>query len=268
MSSASTLGVGGPLFLMDNNTHIKELEQFHKQYPSMSLVDDLLIETLICIIMKPSQVWELGAGNGNWCSLMNHCSRPNNTEFTLVENFTLAKINDVKAAFWRKHHPYQFTTQEELISHMSNFDIKTNYFSEVKDLPTYIDKKIDIVRIDLDYPGPDQQKLANWILDNGSDNLVVIADDTLTNKCFHRFMIMQEQVAKGNLRLFWIGRDTSAWCRPKVDIEPFFHFASKFKNYYGSMKFNRPYTFFGYNQKYLIIRRHAPYSAGAEGKNT
>ena len=85
MSSASTLGVGGPLFLMDSNTHIKELEQFHKQYPSMSFVRDLLLETLIFKTMKPYQVWELGAGNGNWCSLMNHFSTFNKSCFSTCQ---------------------------------------------------------------------------------------------------------------------------------------------------------------------------------------
>jgi len=227
---------------------MKQIIRFTDQHTVMSDREDLLIETRIFKHFKPKNVYELGAATGNWCAAMNEFSSID-SHFTLVENF------DVLKNFPTLDIPFNETQLKE---NLSQFNINYDLIIDSVDNLKSTEEPIDLVRLDCD--PLDYNKLIRWIFDNASDNLIVLSDDIMPNRCPQRFMAFQEQVAKGNLKLIWVGIDTAAWVLPSTQVDKFYELVLKeLSDYYDVLEFCNPYTFFDIPQKHLVSRFGTPY---------
>ena len=184
----------------------------------MSWPHDNLIESRIIKAISAKEIWEIGAGTGSWCMMMDHCNRPNKINFHMVENFEYTASNFKPDFFW-PNTPKEFTdyvdqTQQDLNQEPINTKY---YFVDEQEIHSKLTESIDLVRIDIDPVNP--EATMKWILDNGSDNLVVIVDDTVE---ISRVMMMQEQIELGNLKLLWWGINSAAWCHPNINSTEIF----------------------------------------------
>ena len=193
----------------------EKIWKFSKLHKIMSWPHDNLIEYLIIKSVSPNTIWEIGAGTGNWCMLMDHMLRPDKVNFHMVEDFKWNSLNLKFDYFWPRT-PKEFTENIESTQSALNQDKinSTYYFVDEKEIHNKLDELIDVIRIDVDVADPDSTM--KWILDNGSKNLIVIVDDTVE---ISRVMMMQEQIELGNLKLLWWGINSAAWCRTDLNSD-------------------------------------------------
>ena len=228
----------------------KKLMNFINNYDVMSYPEDLLVEICISKFYKPKTIYELGCASGNWCAAINKFAKLYQSNFFLVDNFALAKnIKDLNV-------PKNIT---ELEQHLSKFDINATVIDNNIDCLSKPDREIDLVRLDCDTQN--HKKLVDWILTNGSKNLIILADDILPNKRFDRFLMFQEQVALGKLKLLWCGIESAAWCRAEVDTTNFLseYILELEKDIPYVKVIDEGYEFFGKKQTYLTTRSKKPY---------
>lgn len=227
---------------------MKELIKFTDKHTVMSDNDDILIESYIFKYFKPKIAYEIGAGSGNWCATINEFARTS-TLYYLVENFELLKT------FPTLDMPFN---ESQLRENLSDFNINYKLIIDSIDNLKQTPEPIDLVRLDCD--PIDYDKFVQWIFDNSSDNLVILSDDIMPNRCPQRFMTFQEQVGKGNLKLIWVGVDTAAWVKPSTKIDDFYDYIiGNLEDYYDVLKVIDDYSFFGIPQRHLVSRLGKPY---------
>jgi hypothetical protein len=116
-----------------------------------------------------------------------------------------------------------------------------------KEIHNKLDELIDVIRIDVDVADPDSTM--KWILDNGSNNLIVIVDDTVE---ISRVMMMQEQIELGNLKLLWWGINSAAWCRTDLNSDNILNSIVETPVEHFKQFQIRDQKFMGRNNKFLI----------------
>ena len=217
---------------------------------------DTLVELEIYKYFSPRSVWEFGAGTGSWAIIMNYLSGHSAT-FSMTENFTFVTSDRLRK--YRTDDQFWPETIKELSDHLDNSNSKlgVNMDYELYDKDIYhylnnIETPFEFVRLDCDLEKP--HETIEHIIENSTDNLVIIVDDVEPNGCLNRLMLLQEQVAKGKLRIFWTGVCTAAWCKPGVDIEPFFNSMELYRSAFKEMFMLGEYTSFGFPQQHLITR--------------
>lgn len=203
----------------DTIQDLHKIKNFYSKYKVLSCGEDDLMVFGIFKYMKPKSVWELGAGSGNWCMLMDYMMRPYCTTFHMVENF------DTTLDFNRPDYVSPVNSAD-LIMHVEKVQRELGHspinavyhFDNVENIYNQLDTAIDIAR--LDCTPLDPTAAIEWLIAQGSDNLVIVVDDTTITKCLDRVTAMQEQVAAGHLKPLWIGLDSAAWVRSTVDTTP------------------------------------------------
>jgi hypothetical protein len=239
-------------------------EFHHRLYTAQQLIGtkiqsetvDTLVELEIYKYFSPSSVWEFGAGTGSWAIAMNYLGG-HSAKFSMTENFTFVTMDHLKK--YRTDGQFWPETIKELADHLDNSNSKLGVHMEYelydKDICHYLNDittPFEFVRLDCDLEMP--HKTIEYIIENSTDNLVIISDDVEPNGCLNRLMLLQEQVAKGKLRIFWTGVCTAAWCKPSVDIEPFFDNIEIYRTAFKEMFVLAGYTSFGLPQRHLITR--------------
>ena len=217
---------------------------------------DTLVELEIYKYFSPSSVWEFGTGTGSWAIIMNYLGG-HSAKFSLTENFTfitLEHLSKYKTAgqFWPE-------SIKELADHLDASNLKLGmhmdyelYDKDICHFLTDIKTPFEFVRIDCDLEMP--HETIEYIIEHSTDNLVIISDDIEPNGCLNRLMLLQEQVAKGKLRIFWAGKCTAAWCKPNVDMEPFFNNMKMYHTAFKEMFILAEYKSFGLPQQHLVTR--------------
>lgn len=220
------------LAFFDNTTKInnpKDNDKMDQDYPlfreiqhliyhrfnAMSEICDQLVEVTILRHFKPTVIMEIGTGNGGWVSLMETMCRDGLLRhYMLLDDFSW--INNESTRHHVEKHQLPENVNElgrMLEGVLWSFDIINQTIDDyIKEDP---ETKIDLVRIDCEPKSVSHwQEIVEWIDRNGSDRLIVLCDDIKPNVALHRLLLMQQLVAEGKLRLFWIGNDAAAWCRP------------------------------------------------------
>ncbi len=176
-----------------------------KQHTAMANSHDTAIQVAIMDNINANIVCELGAGTGNWSGVVSKNLQNKNTRFVLVENFSQAEMyKDIG-------FPQDIQELQQNMSQFgTNFDIIT---SSLEALPE-LSEKVDVVRIDCDGPGDHYKDFTEWLLRNGSDRLVIFADDIRPNVRPDRLFMLHELVRRGDLEFLWGGYEEAAWCRP------------------------------------------------------
>lgn len=221
-----------------------------------SSLNDTLVEFAIYDYFKPHFVWEFGAGTGSWPIVMNYLGT-HSAKFFMTEDFSFSTVEHLKK--YRTKNQYWPSNLQELTAHIdkSNSLLGVNmdyeiYTTDVCHFLTSIDTPFDLVRIDCDLEMP--YETIEYILDHSSDNLVIISDDVAPHDCLNRLMLLQEQVAKGKLQIFWTGDCSAAWCKPTIDTRPFLEHMKIYKSGLNEMFVLDNYKFFGMQQRHLITR--------------
>jgi hypothetical protein len=250
---------------MHDNAELDPVYEFHHRlYTAQQLIGtkiqsetvDTLVELEIYKYFSPRSVWEFGAGTGSWAIAMNYLSG-HSAKFSMTENFTFVTVDYLQK--YRTDNQFWPETIKELSDHLDNSNSKLGVHMEYelydKDICHYLNDittPFEFVRLDCDLEMP--HKTIEHIIENSTDNLVIISDDVEPNGCLNRLMLLQEQVAKGKLRIFWTGVCTAAWCKPSVDIEPFFDNMEIYRSAFKEMFVLGEYTSFGLPQQHLITR--------------
>lgn len=221
-----------------------------------SSLNDTLVEFVIYNYFKPQSVWEFGAGTGSWAIVMNYLGT-HPAVFSMTENFAFITVEHLKK--YKTKNQFWPCNLQELTSHIdqSNWQLGVSmdyqiYTTDVCHFLNTIDTPFDLVRIDCDLEMP--YETIDYILDHSSNNLIIISDDVAPNVCLNRLMMLQEQVAKGKLKIFWTGESSAAWCKPDMDIGPFLEHMKIYKAGFKEMFVLDNYKFFGIQQQHLITR--------------
>lgn len=161
----------------------------------------LSIETMKAI--NATRIWDIGCGNCAWAIKVND-SLNGDATFELLDNFTFVKEQNLELL------PYWWPSdEEELIEHLDRNNLIYRFHNRhARYLP---DTEADFIRLDADEE--DENTIANCLF-NLSENGVIQQCDIKTNKSLWKFMMMQDEVIKGNLELVWIGEAEAVWSRP------------------------------------------------------
>lgn len=222
-----------------------EIDSDFKQYPAMANTHDTAIQVAIIDSIGAKTICELGAGTGNWSGVVARNLQNKNTKFTLVENF-------LEAEMYRDIGFPQ--NQIELQQHMNQFGLDCKIIeSSIDQLPDFEDK-IDVVRIDCDTYN--YEKFTQWLLRNGSDQLIIFADDIKLNVRPDRLFMLHELVRRGDLEFLWGGYEEAAWCRPgAVDkITLVKDIQAVYNEYYDFIHLSQHANFFGSPMSYVVTR--------------
>lgn len=187
------------------------------RFPVMSETSDQLVEASIFNFFKPRSIVEIGAGSGNWCILMDTVSdESHDRHFILIDNFSWAADDRYKHGAKVCNFPVNVRSLEDHLSPLlTSFEIMDGSIDVL--IENDLKEQVDLIRVDCDPTAQEKwSDVIEWIDHNGSDRLIVLADDVNLNVAPYRMLLLQQLVATGKLVLFWIGEDTAAWCRPSM----------------------------------------------------
>ena len=161
----------------------------------------LSIETMKAI--NATRIWDIGCGNCAWAIKVNDGLNEVAT-FELLDDFTFVEEQNLELL------PYWWPSdEEELIEHLDRNNLIYRFHNRhARYLP---DTEADFIRLDADEE--DENTIANCLF-NLSESGVIQMCDIKTNKSLWKFMMMQDEVIKGNLELVWIGEAEAVWSRP------------------------------------------------------
>ena len=161
----------------------------------------LSIETMKAI--NATRIWDIGCGNCAWAIKVNDSLNEVAT-FELLDDFTFVEEQNLELL------PYWWPSdEEELIEHLDRNNLIYRFHNRhARYLP---DTEADFIRLDADEE--DENTIANCLF-NLSESGVIQMCDIKTNKSLWKFMMMQDEVIKGNLELVWIGEAEAVWSRP------------------------------------------------------
>jgi len=220
---------------------ITQIEKFNESINHRDHAYDQLVQIYIFKYFKPLTVCELGAGAGNWPIYINEFI-DYNIHFTLVDDFREVSTYNLD---WP-------TNKKELTARCINLK---DYEVVDEDVEKFIQisKKYDCIRID--YVPLNHIDLKVWIKESLTYNGIVFADDISPNRCVDRFLMMQELVAEGYLKLIWAGEDAACWANSDIDIDNIYNFLEKnTKNSIPYIEKTPSYTFFGDKYSHIITR--------------
>lgn len=236
---------------MTNNILRRRLDEIDCDlitYPAMANAHDTAIQVALMDVAESASVCELGAGTGNWSGIVSRNLCKQDVKFTLVENFSQAEM----------YKDIGFPQNcNELSTHMNQFNIKFDIIeADVDDLPE-LDKTVDVMRIDCD---GDYIKLTNWILENGSEKLIVFVDDVRPNVRVDRLLMMHELVRQNKLEFLWAGYEEAAWCKPnaidKKGVVDLLRNTYPGNYDYDYIHLAHRHNLFGLDMTYIITRPH------------
>ena len=161
----------------------------------------LSIETMKAI--NATRIWDIGCGNCAWAIKVNDSLNEFAT-FELLDDFTFVEEQNLELL------PYWWPSdEEELIEHLDRNNLIYRFHNRhARYLP---DTEADFIRLDADEE--DENTIANCLF-NLSESGVIQMCDIKTNKSLWKFMMMQDEVIKGNVELVWIGEAEAVWSRP------------------------------------------------------
>lgn len=226
---------------------LEQIDSDFKQYPAMANTHDTAIQVALIDSIDADTICELGAGTGNWCGVVARNLENKNTKFTLVENFLETEM------YKDLGFPQNYT---ELQQHMNQFKIDYNIIESDHYCMPELEKNVDIIRIDCDGNGTHYAQLSNWLLRNGSEKLIVFADDIRPNVRPDRLFMLHELVRRGDLEFLWGGYEEAAWCRPgAVDkISLVNELEQVYSEYYDFIHLAQHNDFFGSPMSYIVTR--------------
>ena len=226
---------------------LEEIDRDFKQYPAMANTHDTAVQVALIDSIVATSVCELGAGTGNWSGVVARNLQNKNTKFTLVENFTET------TQYKNQGFPQNYA---ELKQNMDQFKINYNIIeSDHYSLPE-LEEKVDVIRIDCDGDGTHYAQLSDWLLRNGSEKLIIFADDVRPNVRPDRMFMLHELVRRGDLEFLWGGYEEAAWCRPGVvdKITLVKELQRVYNEYYDFIHYARHNDFFGSTMSYIVTR--------------
>lgn len=224
---------------------LEEIDRDFKQYSAMANTYDTAVQVALIDSIIANSVCELGAGTGNWSGVVARNIQNKNTKFTLVENFSQAEM----------YKDFGFPQNyAELQQHMNQFKIDYNIIeSDLHCLPE-LEEKVDIFRIDCDCTH--YAEFSDWLLHNGSEKLIIFADDVRPNVRPDRMFMLHELVRRGDLEFLWGGYEEAAWCRPGVvdKITLVKELEQVYNEYYDFIHLARHKNLFGLTMSYIVTR--------------
>jgi hypothetical protein len=226
---------------------IEIIDEDLKTFPAMSNAHDMAIEVWLIDHIDAAVVCELGAGTGNWSGIVSRNLNRKDVEFLLFENFKEAEFySDIG-------FPKNVSELETSIArHTKNskcFDININELPE-------LERKADIIRLDCDGDGTYYERFATWLIENTTENAVILVDDVRVNVRPDRLFLMHELVRQGKLEFLWGGYEEAAWCKPgAVNRKKFFNsIDGLYGEYFDFVHLAYHQQIFGQSMSYLTTR--------------
>lgn len=208
---------------------------------------DFLSHIMLLQYINPSQVWELGAGRGSWCIGLDKFK--SNILYNLVEDFSW-HTSGLSTKFVDYAWP---ATPSDVTQFIKNNSPNLNYNLYSSDILNHKDKftNLEFVRIDCDLKNP--KETYDHILQNSSDNLIILIDDVRPNAALNRMFEVIEYIKSGDLKVIITANDTLGLAKQTFNTAKFFKYCQDL-GYSKNIMHRDEYNIYGRPADYITFK--------------
>lgn len=219
-----------------NKNIFKYAEKIAKSNPEfrhiMTATEDVVVEKEIIAAMGSKYILELGTATGAWAAWIHN--NVDNCKFYLTENFQELSKYTLFAKF-PKNIAQLSNNLSEFTNGTINFEAFADDYFKIKHK---IKEPIDYARVDCNTEN--MRDVFEYLIETGSDKLVIVLDDCTPNVAICRLLVISEFIHAKKLKVLWAGYERMAFCRYEFDNKTFVDnlvFNNKILNTYYSQLF-------------------------------
>ena len=195
-------------------SNIYDLEKIlYERNPEFKLImtecEDAVVEREIIKEVGCKNILELGTAQGAWPAWIHNSI--NGLKFYLTENFEQSDRYK-RAEKYPKDLNHLAANLKRFTNNSMDFKIYDTDYDDIKHEITDI---IDYARIDCNTNN--MRGIFKYLIQHGSDNLLIVLDDCTPNQAICRLLIIAEFIYSGELKVFWAGHERMAFCRRDFD---------------------------------------------------
>lgn len=188
-------------------------DKIRKEYPEFKLImssaEDAIIEKEIISAVGSKNILELGTATGAWAAWI-HNNIPD-LKFYLTENFQELSKYTIYEKF-PKNIKQLSTNLDEFTNNTIDAKIFDNDYNDIKN---EIKDPIDYARVDCNTKN--MRDVFQYLINTGSDKLVIVLDDCTPNVAICRLLVLSEFIHTKQLKVLWAGYERMAFCRYEFD---------------------------------------------------